>query len=95
MYDYPVYRDLGDYFRIAGDSPRTSLFRFPRHRFKADIAHFLSDAGQLSVTGIITTYLVLRLLVRSGFLDTYPVPGVSDLQWLLPSVEAPCLSHLL
>jgi hypothetical protein len=25
------------------------------------------------VTGIITTYLVLRLVVRRGFLDTYPL----------------------
>ena len=27
------------------------------------------------ITGIITTYLVLRLLVISGFIDTYPVRG--------------------
>ena len=30
---------------LTDDSPRTSIFRFPRHRFKADIAHFPSDAG--------------------------------------------------
>src|SRR5579862_9168002 len=27
----------------------------------------------LLITGIITTYLVLRLLVRRGFIDTYPI----------------------
>ena len=55
----------------------------------------LELAGKMSRTGIITTYLVLRLVVRRGFLDIYLVGayrllygfGYGTHQMLTPEAE--------